>query len=60
MSERTNVTPLTAEERGQVSGGLCKKNGVTPGYKAPTVLYDDGINVQTTDASTANVVTQVL
>jgi hypothetical protein len=59
MSDRTNVTPLTAEERDQVSGGIWKKNGVIPGYTAPTVLYDDGINVQTTDPSTSNVITQL-
>jgi hypothetical protein len=59
MSDRTNVTPLTAEERDQVSGGIWKKNGVIPGYTAPTVLYDDGINVLTTDPLTSNVITQL-
>jgi hypothetical protein len=59
MSDRINVTPLTAEERDQVSGGIWKKNGVIPGYTAPTVLYDDGINIQTTDPSTTNVITQL-
>jgi hypothetical protein len=59
MSDRINVTPLTAEERAQVSGGIWKKNGVIPGYTAPTVLYDDGINIQTTDPSTTNVITQL-
>jgi len=29
---------------------------VIPRYQAPTVLYDDGINVQTTDPATSNVV----
>jgi hypothetical protein len=47
---------LTADESSQVSGGIWKKNGVIPGYQAPTVLYDDGINVQTTDPLTSNVV----
>jgi hypothetical protein len=59
MSDRTNVAPLTAEECNQVSGGIWKKNGVIPGYTAPTVLYDDGINVQTTDPLTSNVITQL-
>jgi len=59
MSDRTNVTPLSAEERDQVSGGIWKKNGVIPGYQAPTVLYDDGINIQTTDPLTTNVITQI-
>jgi hypothetical protein len=37
-----------------IRGGLFKRNGM-PGYKAPTVLYDDGINVLTTDPMTSNI-----
>ena len=59
MSDQSNVMQLDLEKCDQISGGLWKKNGVIPGYQAPTVLYDDGINVQTTDPSTTNVVTQI-
>jgi len=59
MSDESNVMRLASEECEQVSGGIWKKNGVIPGYQAPTVLYDDGINVQTTDPSTTNVITQI-
>lgn len=38
----------------EIRGALFKRNGM-PGYTAPTVLYDDGINVQTTDPLTSNV-----
>ena len=56
MLERIEITLLTAEEREQVSGGRFKRNGVIPGYAAPSVYYDDGINIQTSDPSTTNVV----
>lgn len=56
MSTCTNIVALTPDESSQVSGGIWKKNGVIPGYQAPTVIYDDGINVQTTDPLTSNVV----
>jgi hypothetical protein len=59
MSHKANVEPLTAEECAEVSGGIWKKNGVIPGYTPPTVLYDDGINIQTTDPLTTNVITQI-
>jgi len=44
----------------KVHGGHTMYNGrngiqLGPNYKAPTVLHDDGINVQTTDPSTTNV-----
>lgn len=39
----------------KVHGGRWKRNGVIPGYVAPTVYYDDGINVHTSDPSTSNV-----
>jgi len=59
MSYPSNVMQLNPEQCEQVSGGLWKRNGVIPGYQAPTVLSDDGINVQTTDPSTTNVITQI-
>jgi hypothetical protein len=46
---------LDAKSMAEIRGGIWKKNGVIPGYVAPTVLYDDGINVHTTDPSTSNV-----
>lgn len=39
----------------RVYGGRWKRNGVIPGYVAPTVYYDDGITVHTSDPSTSNV-----
>jgi hypothetical protein len=56
MSTCAKFETLSADESVEVSGGIWKKNGVIPGYQAPTVLYDDGINIQTTDPSTSNVV----
>ncbi len=47
--------PLTSEELSSVAGARWKRNGVLPGYVAPQVLYDDGINIPTTDPSTTNV-----
>jgi hypothetical protein len=55
MDDRAKAELMSATESEQVSGGIWKKNGVIPGYQAPTVLYDDGINVQTTDPTTSNV-----
>jgi hypothetical protein len=49
-------TELDANSMAKIRGGIWKKNGVIPGYVAPTVLYDDGINIKTTDPSTSNVV----
>jgi hypothetical protein len=46
---------LTPAQLTAVVGGLWKRNGVIPGYRAPEVIYDDGINVLTTDPSTSNV-----
>jgi hypothetical protein len=49
------VRELRDAELEMISGGIWKKNGVIPGYKPPTVIYDDGINVQTSDPRTSNV-----
>jgi hypothetical protein len=46
---------LTQDELSQISGGRFKRNGVFPGYVPPNVLYDDGINILTTDPATTNV-----
>ena len=46
---------LSQDELSKISGGLWKRNGVIPGYVAPGVKYDDGINVLTTDPGTSNV-----
>ena len=53
---------LTVDEVDQVAGGNFNRAGTyagglaQPGFKNPTVIYDDGINVLTTDPSTSNIV----
>lgn len=56
------VRPLADSELIEVCGGNYNRGATggpnvwkQPGYKAPTVLLDDGINIQTTDPSTTNV-----
>jgi hypothetical protein len=56
ISDLNAFTELDANSMAKIRGGIWKKNGVIPGYVAPTVLYDDGINIKTTDPSTSNVV----
>ena len=51
----TSEAELSLADLDKVSGGDWKRNGVLPGYKAPTVISDDGINVQTTGLFTSNV-----
>ncbi len=51
----TEIRELSPEEADRVSGGLFKKQGRIPGYTAPTVISDDGINIQTSDPATSNV-----
>jgi hypothetical protein len=51
----TTEAELSSADLDKVSGGDWKRNGVLPGYKAPTVLLDDGINIQTTGLGTSNV-----
>jgi hypothetical protein len=57
MASKTEKSPVAVADDAlaAVSGARWKRNGVIPGYVAPTVIYDDGINVQTTDPSTTNV-----
>ncbi len=55
MNGRNEKTILGDEELSQVSGGLWKKNGKIPGYRAPTVLFDDGMNILTTDPACSNI-----
>jgi hypothetical protein len=50
---------LSFEEIELVSGGRVNLQGLIPGYPAPTVIYDDGINILTTDPTTSNVVVNV-
>jgi hypothetical protein len=54
INDLNEAVDLDASSMVAVRGGLFKRNGM-PGYSVPTVLYDDGINVQTTDPSTSNV-----
>jgi hypothetical protein len=46
---------IADDELSAVGGARWKRNGVIPGYVAPEVYYDDGINVHTSDPSTSNV-----
>jgi hypothetical protein len=54
ISNLNGAVELDASAMGAVRGGLFKRNGM-PGYRVPTVISDDGINVQTTDPMTSNV-----
>lgn len=54
INDLNEATNLDASSMAAVRGGRFKRNGM-PGYTAPTVLYDDGINVLTTDPMTSNV-----
>ena len=54
INDLNDVIDLDAGAMVAVRGGLFKRNGM-PGYRLPTVIFDDGINVQTTDPSTSNV-----
>ncbi len=66
MATRNEKTmrPLAEGELAEVCGAQWNQGNPTlpgsrvlsrPGYKAPTVLLDDGVNIQTTDPSTTNV-----
>jgi hypothetical protein len=46
---------LHTHELDLVSGGRFKRVLVQPDYVEPQVLYDDGINIHTTDPTTSNV-----
>ncbi len=46
---------LNDAELALVSGGDIRKGQVIPGYKEPTVLLDDGINIRTTGLFHSNV-----
>jgi hypothetical protein len=50
-----NPCPLGDEALAAVCGARFKRNGKIPGYVAPEVYYDDGINILTSDPSTSNV-----
>lgn len=55
IHELQNAVELQSTAMAKVRGGRWKRNGVIPGYEAPTVYYDDGINIHTSDPSTSNV-----
>jgi hypothetical protein len=46
---------LNIAELDLVSGGDIRKSQILPGYKEPTVLLDDGINIRTTGLFHSNV-----
>ena len=54
INDLNKAIKLDASSMVAIRGGLFKRNGM-PGYKLPTVLFDDGINVLTTDPSTSNI-----
>ena len=49
------IHELSIDELNAVSGGDIRRSQIIPGYKEPTVLYDDGINVRTTGLFHSNV-----
>jgi hypothetical protein len=53
--DTVQIRELSAEERERVSGALWNRANFYPWYTPPTVLYDDGINIRTTDPLTSNV-----
>lgn len=55
IRDLTDTKELDATAMSKIAGGIFKKNGKIPGYKAPDVIYDDGINVQTTSPFSTNV-----
>jgi hypothetical protein len=46
---------LNNSELDLASGGDIRKGQILPGYKEPTVLLDDGINIRTTGLFHSNV-----
>lgn len=54
INDLNDAVELDADAMAAVHGGRFKRNGM-PGYTPPTVIYDDGINILTTDPSTSNV-----
>jgi hypothetical protein len=55
--QETDMTQeLNIAELDRVNGGDLKEVHFNPGYKEPTVKYDDGINVQTSGLFHSNVV----
>jgi len=53
--ERNTTNELNSVELELVSGGDIRRSQIIPGYKEPTVLYDDGINIRTTGLFHSNV-----
>jgi hypothetical protein len=51
MTEELDIADLD-----RVNGGDLKEVHFNPGYKEPTVKYDDGINVQTSGLFHSNVI----
>jgi hypothetical protein len=53
--ENDMTCELNHAELDLVSGGDIRRSQIIPGYKEPTVLYDDGINIRTTGLFHSNV-----
>jgi hypothetical protein len=49
------ISELSFDELNTVAGGDIRRSQIIPGYKEPTVLYDDGINIRTTGLFHSNV-----
>jgi len=55
QQENDMTSELNNLELDLVSGGGIRKGQILPGYKEPTVLLDDGINIRTTGLFHSNV-----
>jgi len=55
QQENDMTSELNNLELDLVSGGDIRKGQILPGYKEPTVLLDDGINIRTTGLFHSNV-----
>jgi hypothetical protein len=55
QQENDMTSELNNSELDLVSGGDIRKGQILPGYKEPTVLLDDGINIRTTGLFHSNV-----
>jgi len=55
QQENDMTYELNNSELDLVSGGDIRKGQILPGYKEPTVLLDDGINIRTTGLFHSNV-----
>ncbi|AJG24375.1 hypothetical protein [Cupriavidus basilensis] len=55
IHDLSKVDTLESAALAKIYGGIFRKVLMVPDYKEPTVIYDDGINIRTTDPSKSNV-----